>query len=69
VTVDAATPADPGALGGVAECAKVNGLGIVTVLCAWRGDGALLAFLFSGLTPDKATQLFATVLPAIATRS
>jgi hypothetical protein len=69
VTVDPATPADAGTTGGTAECAKVNGLGIIAALCAWRGKGAILALIFSGLTPDTAAQHLTAILPALVTTS
>lgn len=69
VTVDPATPADAGTTGGTAECAKVNGLGIIAALCAWRGEGAILAFMFSGLAPGTAAQHLTTILPALVTTS
>ncbi len=56
---------DPGSVGGKAECAKVNGLGVTMTMCAWAGNQALLGFIFTGLTPDKSGPQVRAMLAAI----
>ena len=59
--------AEPSAVGGVAQCAEVTGMGVRSVLCAWVTDNALLAFLFNGLTLDLAFTEMESMLRAIVT--
>lgn len=68
-TVETRQDADPGAVGGKAQCAKVDGTGVVMAMCAWAGDNALLGFIISGLTPDKAATRMQQMLQAIVVKS
>jgi hypothetical protein len=59
------TAANPGSVGGKAECAKVNGLPISTAICAWVGSNALVVFGFLGVSADKAGGQVRTILAAV----
>src|SRR6266540_90965 len=59
------TTVDPGSVGGTAQCAKVDGVGVPMALCGWTGSGALAGLLFTGFTADKSAGLVRQVLPAI----
>jgi hypothetical protein len=64
-TIGAPVSVDPGPTGGNAECAKVDGLGVVMSVCAWAGTNALLGFILSGLTPDQGGEQLRAMLPSI----
>lgn len=59
---------DPGAVGGVAQCTDVNGLGITQAVCAWVGDRVLVAVLFNGLSSEQAAQQLPAILAAVVVR-
>ncbi len=63
------TTVDPGSVGGTAQCAKVDGVGVPMALCGWTGSGALAGLLFTGFTADKSAGLVRQVLPAIVVKS
>jgi hypothetical protein len=68
-SVGARVDVDPGTVGGKAQCAKVDGLGLAMTMCAWAGQDALLGFLFPGVAPDKGAEQMRTMLPAIVVRT
>jgi hypothetical protein len=68
-TVETRQNADPGSVGGKAQCAKVDGTGVVMTMCAWASDNALLGFIISGLTVDKAATRMQQMLQAIVVKS
>ncbi|GAA2361466.1 hypothetical protein [Dactylosporangium salmoneum] len=58
----------PGSLGGKAQCEKTDSSSGVTIsICAWVGNDALLAFMFSQMEPDAAATQVKVMLPAIVT--
>jgi hypothetical protein len=59
------TSVDAGALGGTAQCASVDGVGISMVVCGWTGDYALMGFEFSAGTLDQDMTLTQSMLAAI----
>jgi hypothetical protein len=61
----ARTDVSTGAVGGKAQCAKVDGTAATLSMCAWVGDDALLGFLFLGFTADKAKAQVPPALTAI----
>jgi hypothetical protein len=62
------TAADPGTVGGKAECANVAGTGVVVTLCAWTGGDALVGIIFLGESVAQGGGQLHTILPAIVTR-
>jgi hypothetical protein len=68
-TVGARTTVDPGAVGGKAQCAKVDGLGVTMSMCAWAGTDALLGFVFGGLDVTKSTTTMRSMLAVIVAKS
>lgn len=58
--------ADPGPIGGKAECAKSGLSGLKVSVCAWVGTGALLGFIFNGVEPGAAATQMRAILPSIA---
>ncbi len=64
-TVGSRTDADPGAVGGTAQCAPVDGTGLSMSICAWAGNRALLGFIFTGLSVAQSGTQMRAMLPAI----
>ena len=58
-------PADPGVVGGRAECAKKVVNGVSFAICGWVGSTALLGFMFNGLDNGAAATNMRTLLQAI----
>jgi hypothetical protein len=67
-TVGTREDADPGAVGGSAQCAPVTGTGVTMSMCAWAGDNALLGFIISGLQPSQAKTRMKEMLQAIVVK-
>jgi hypothetical protein len=59
----------PSSVGGVAQCAQVSGSGVRMALCAWVGNGAVLGFIFTGVTPTQAGDEVNSILTAVVSKS
>jgi hypothetical protein len=63
------TDADPGPVGGKAQCAKTSGTGLSMTICAWSGGGGLLGFMSPGTAVDKAGERMRSMLAAIVVKN
>jgi hypothetical protein len=68
-TLGARSNVEAGAVGGKAQCAPVNGLGITMSMCAWAGTDALLGFIFTGTAPAKSAETLRAMLGVIVVKS
>jgi hypothetical protein len=64
-SLGASAPADPGPIGGLAECTPLDGLDTPATICAWTGADAVVAVLAAGYDLAAATKLLPTLLTAM----
>lgn len=67
-TVDSTIDVNPGPVRGAARCTNVGGLGVTLGACAWVGNGAMVSFAFSGLSPQESAQQVPVILAAVVAK-